>query len=77
LVWYEIEELYGDCIARQPWRTGRRDIVANTFSPTDFSDRDRRWLVHIFAALCNGIQDELECDGIPSMTRISMRTWNV
>lgn len=32
---------------------------------SDLSDRDRRWLVHIFAALQQGIQDELECDSIP------------
>jgi len=27
----------------------------------DFPDRDRRWLVHIFATLQNHIQDEMEC----------------
>jgi hypothetical protein len=32
---------------------------------TEVTDRDRRWLVHIFAALQQHIQDELEHDGIP------------
>ena len=31
---------------------------------TDLTDRDRRWLVHIFRALQNHIQDELECPEI-------------
>jgi hypothetical protein len=31
---------------------------------SDLTDHDRRWLVHIFAALTNGIQDEIEYDAI-------------
>ena len=31
-------------------------------SPTQFSDRDRRWLVHIIAALHNLVEDEIELE---------------
>jgi hypothetical protein len=31
----------------------------------DLTDRDKRWLVHVFAALRNGIDDELDYDSIP------------
>jgi hypothetical protein len=39
--------------------------MENRLYPNDFSDHDRRWLVHVFAALTNHIDDELSCKDIP------------
>src|SRR5262245_53748467 len=37
---------------------------SDALAPASFTDRDRRWLVHVFAALQQGIQDELEHDSL-------------
>jgi hypothetical protein len=39
--------------------------MSDTTTVADLTDHERRWLVHIFAALQEHIQDELEHDSIP------------
>ena len=39
--------------------------TSEPISPSCFTDRDRRWLVHIFAALQQHSRDELKYDSIP------------